>query len=268
MITREALDRLAELVAREGFIGDEAPDAVTLPESMHVVDLERYQPHRLRFRAQFVTRSISAFAEYLNKHSSLAPIFVDAEKAKARCVLDLGTIDAPGHCEHSATLELKATALWAAILDADGTAMSQRTLAEWIEDWRHALRAFDGPDGDEIPIAKAATAIRTINIKAAADVGHSVDHMRESRSAFHSVEASSPDGLPAIFLARVTPYEELGPRDVTLRVSVMTGDSPSLKLRIVALGTIEEAIGVDFMDAICESIATGQVAMLGKISTS
>ena len=268
MITKEALDRLAELVAREGFIGDEAPDAVTLPESMCVFDLERYQPQRRRFRAQFETRSISAFAEYLNQARSAAPIFVDADGATARCVLDLGEVSRPGHCEHSATLRLIPTALWADLLRADGTAMSQRALADWIEDWRHALRAFDGPDGNEIPIAKAVTAIRTINIKAASDVGHSVDHMRESRSAFHSVEASSPDGLPAIFLARVTPYEELGPRDVTLRVSVMTGDSPSLKLRIVALGTIEEAIGVDFMDAICESVKTGQVALLGKIATS
>lgn len=268
MITQETIDRIAELVAAQNIERATAPDAVVAPSTMGVHDLEKYLPHRRRMRARFETRAIAAFADYLSEHQNFAPIFVDDANATAKCVIDLGDAVDPGHCDHTATLTLKHTALWAAICAADGAAMSQRTLADWIEDWRHALRAFDAPDGNEIPLGRAVTAIRTINIKAAVDVGHTVGDMKETRSAFQSVEASSPEGLPAVFVATVKPYEELPEREVTLRVSVMTGDSPSLKLRIVARGVLEEAIGLDFVNKLRASLSTSQSVLLGKIATS
>lgn len=226
-------------------------EAIVVPEGMTVVDLERFHDFRRRYRGKFKTETLAAFVAYVAPFADGQSCFVDAEAGAATMVLDAGTEDKPGHCEHAAMLTLRKTAAYAALTLNAGKALTQQSMAEFLEDWHHVLTPY-GADGTEIAMSRAISAIRKIDIKATINRGSEVQNMSASRSSLERIEASSVDTLPAGFSAKIAPYKELEVRKIDLQLSVRTSDEPKMIYRVVGY------------EALAEDIAEEFAALLGK----
>ena len=221
-----------------------------LPEGTGVESLERFSLERFRFRGAMTTTSIDDFARYSKGYASdsePARCFIDADNMTARSVFNIGTLDNPGHADNVASITLKKTAPFRALLQIDGQRLKQKQIAEWLEDWSDYLLAFDA-DGNTMQISQAAQAVRRITIQQATQQDHETSDFAGKKSLMQSVEASSKDVMPVAFEFKCVPYEGLGERRFSLRNSLLTSDEPCFVLRIIQLEAQEEEIANEFRD--------------------
>ncbi|EPO1884196.1 YfdQ family protein [Citrobacter freundii] len=221
-----------------------------LPDGTSVESLERFSLERFRFRGAMTTTSIDDFARYSTGYASAsdpARCFIDADNMTARSVFNIGTLDNPGHADNVASITLKKTAPFRALLQIDGQRLKQKQIAEWLEDWSDYLLAFDA-DGNTMQISQAAQAVRRITIQQATQQDHETSDFAGKKSLMQSVEASSKDVMPVAFEFKCVPYEGLGERRFSLRNSLLTSDEPCFVLRIVQLEAQEEEIANEFRD--------------------
>lgn len=116
-------------------------------------------------------------------------------------------------------LKLKPTAAYQAVQAISGRSMSQKDMSDWIEDWHSTLSAV-GDELQNIPLAKAIAAVRTITVKASSESDHTVSETRASRSAMDAIEATSKETLPTSLIFSAVPFEGLQIREIILRISV------------------------------------------------
>ncbi|EAA9678197.1 DUF2303 family protein, partial [Salmonella enterica] len=117
-----------------------------LPAGTGVESLERFALERFRFRGAMTTTSIEDFVRYSKGYASAtekARCFIDADHMTARSVFNIGTLDNPGHADNVASITLKQTAPFRALLQINGERLKQKQIAEWLEDWSDYLLAFD-----------------------------------------------------------------------------------------------------------------------------
>lgn len=225
--------------------------AVALPDNFKIHSLEKFNEHRDRFRGCLSTTSISDFSTYTKTHGKSnafgTSCFIDADNMKAVSVFNLGDIQLAGHADDTATIKLKRTAPFEALLSIDGKKNRQKELAEWLEDWCDYLLAFD-ENGEQLDIKKAAGAVRRITIESIRSSDHEDHDFSAKRSVMESVEARSKEIMPAAFEFSCIPYEGLSARRFKLRYSIISSDSPVCVLRIAQLETAEEEMAVEFRD--------------------
>ncbi|MBN0017123.1 DUF2303 family protein, partial [Pseudomonas aeruginosa] len=89
---------------------------------------------------------------------------IDADNMLARSIFNIGTLDNPGHADNVASIKLKKTAPFRALLSINGDHLNQKQIAEWLEDWSDYLIAFDAY-GNTMKIAQAAQAVRRVTIQ-------------------------------------------------------------------------------------------------------
>ncbi|EPS4524555.1 YfdQ family protein [Citrobacter koseri] len=227
----------------------ECPTAL-VPENAQIESLERFNSQRFRFRGAMTTTSIDDFVRYSVGYASAdapARCFIDADNMSARSVFNIGTLDKPGHADNVAGISLKKTAPFRALLQINGERLSQKQIAEWLEDWSDTLTAFDA-DGNVLSISQAAGAVRRVNIKHVQESDHEDEDFSGKKSLMQSVEASSKDVMPVAFEFKCVPYEGLGERRFSLRNSLLKSGEPCFVLRIVQLEAQEEAIANEFRD--------------------
>lgn len=240
-----------------GDIGGLACPTALLPKEVSVESLERFSLERFRFRGAMTTTSIDDFARYSKVYACTnepAHCFIDADNMTARSVLNIGSLDNPGHADNVAAITLKKTAPFRALLQINGGKLKQKQIAEWLEDWSDYLLAFDA-DGHTMQISQAAQAVRRITIQQATQQDHEDGDFSGKKSLMQSVEASSKDVMPVAFEFKCLPYEGLGERAFSLRNSLLTGDEPHFVLRIVQLEAQEEAIANEFRDLLIGKFA-------------
>lgn len=241
--------------------------AVVLPGDFDVKSLEHLQESRYRFRGAMDTTSISDFVKYSLQHGIEEGVscFIDADEMAAKTIFNIGTIGEPGHADNTAIVSLKKTAPFASLLNVNGRKSGQKELAEWLEDWRDNLMAFDA-EGDVIDIKQAINAVRKITIEASRSADHEDSDFGAKRSVMESVEAKSRDVMPAAFQFTCTPYDELSERAIKLRYSVLTGgEVPVLVLRIVQLEKLEEQIAQEFRDLLADKFEETEIqTYIGK----
>ncbi|WP_263974205.1 YfdQ family protein [Halomonas elongata] len=107
-LTKDALQHIEE----SHKTGTEAAngDALIVGSGFQLIDLEQYRNLRRRFRGTFQTQGLAAFTGYLAERANQGtPVFIDRDSMTAKCFLDIGDQDAPGHCAHRATLNLPQT---------------------------------------------------------------------------------------------------------------------------------------------------------------
>lgn len=201
----------------------ECPVAL-LPDNVNIESLERFMTERFRFRGVMTTTSIDDFVEYSKGYADeCSRCFINAETMKAVTVFNIGTLEQPGHADNKALLELKATSPYRALRDVDGKRQLQKSLAEWLEDWADFLTAYDS-DGNVLDIKQAISAIRRLTIDAKRSAEYEEQNFSGSRSVMESVEAKSKEIMPATFRFECIPYEGLGNREFTLRLSILTSE--------------------------------------------
>ena len=221
-----------------------------LPQNTSVESLERYSLERFRFRGAMDTTSIDDFVRYsvaYAREEEKARCFIDADNMLARSIFNIGTLDNPGHADNVASIKLKKTAPFRALLAINGDHLNQKQIAEWLEDWSDYLLAFDA-GGNTMTIAQAAQAVRRVTIQQATQADHEDSDFSGKKSLMQSIEASSKEVMPVAFEFKCVPYEALGERRFSLRNSLLKSSDPVFVLRIVQLEALEEAIANEFRD--------------------
>lgn len=221
-----------------------------LPQNTSVESLERFALERFRFRGAMDTTSIDDFVRYsvaYAQEEEKARCFIDADNMLARSIFNIGTLDNPGHADNVASIKLKKTAPFRALLAINGDHLNQKQIAEWLEDWSDYLQAFD-VGGNTMTIAQAAQAVRRVTIQQATQADHEDSDFSGKKSLMQSIEASSKEVMPVAFEFKCVPYEGLGERRFSLRNSLLKSSDPVFVLRIVQLEAQEEAIANEFRD--------------------
>jgi uncharacterized protein YfdQ (DUF2303 family) len=235
---------------------------VALPDNFKLHDMEQHLETRFRFRGSFSTQSLAAFGAYAQHHALPTPqaAFIDADKMRAKLVLNLGNHEAPGHCDNTATLTLEQTAAYKALLNIVEREKTQQEIAEFIEDWRHNLTALGEANSedthDEIPIVRALQAVRSITIEAVSKQESDVRNFGHTTSGMDSIDAKSKHTLPAFFKLNCEPYHELPERVFVLRLSVITRQKPALVLRIIREQEHKEQMAEEFQHLIRDELKT------------
>lgn len=223
-------------------------------KDFEVRSLERFLPGKVRFTGTMLTSSVSDFSGFtLENKSDDSQCFINKDDASAQVIFNLGTTSKAGHGDFKAELKLEKTAEYKALLGVNDSQLSQKALAEFMEDWTHCITAF-ASDDDLIPTTKAIAAVRRLTIEANAKAEHEVQDFRSSRSAMENIEAKTDNGLPAYILFQCVPYNELKEFNFYARISVITGETPKLSFRIKRLEKIQDEIMDNFKELIVEKL--------------
>lgn len=218
------------------------------PEGIKLVNLEKYQAIRDRFRGALSTHALADFARYVEQHpgGDIKPHgFIDQDRMACSIIFNLGNDSAAGHGDDTATLTLKPTAAYKALLGVVGQRLDQQELTEFLEDWAPNITAFAGDE--KLNTAQAIAGIRKMTIKATSQRDSTVGDFNHARSAMDEIEARSQETLPTRFEFTTVPFEGLQPATINLRLSVITGsDAPVLKLRWVAEEAQREEFAREF----------------------
>ena len=239
---------------------------VLTPNSMDMSSLERHMEFASRYRMNISTTSINDFIDYNKQFDEVgATCFINADSMTSKTIFDLGTVEAPGHKEHTAALDLKRTAVYRALLGTSGDKLTQKEAAEFLEDWADFITVED-QHGESMTFKAAAASLQDMTIASAKTMNSTVSDFGESNNSMESIEAKSKGALPAWVDFKCIPHLGLEARTFTLRVSILTsGDRPSVVLRIVKLENIQEEIALEFKDKLVESFTNNHIdTYLGK----
>lgn len=259
MFTKDTLELLqqAKAIAQANDdAGATERGLVALPETFKLQDLEQYLTYRRRARGNFSTPFVASFARYLINHADMnnTTVFVDPQKLGAVAVLNLGTSEAPGHADNTATLDLQLSAPYQALLRAARGPLSQRVLAEWMEDWAPHIKCSD--EAGDIDLRKAIGAVRRISIESMRKQESEQQSLSETRSALESVKATSKDPLPTRIQFSCQPAAELSMRTFEARVSISTsGNDPTLTLHLIRTEEHAEQMSEELLERIKSELA-------------
>ena len=255
MLNKEAIEKLQEANCVEHLNTEiagaklERP-ALALPSEMRVVDLERYLPAPVRKRGTMTTESLNGFTRYTEENKSEQTVcFVDQREMVACAIIDHGTTAAPAHNEHRACLSLERTSDYQDLLVANKSRMTQREMAEWIEEHVDSLRFFTTLDGDtEISASRAISAIRKVKDQQRTESEKTVGSFSETRGVLASASLESED-LPGFVCMTIEPYAELKERRFIMRLSYHR-DREGFSLRVIRLDQHKEEMAKEFADLV------------------
>lgn len=261
MLTKEAIEKVQEALAIEQ-IGSAVREAtktsqtlpVAVPDTMNLHDLQKYMPNRRRLAGEMRTTNPDHFADYANTHAEEAVVFVDAEKMTATGVLNFGDAKNPGHADNLVSLQFVESAPYKALLRcADCGNVSQRAMAEWLEDNLPHIRCLHGDE--EIKPAMAIAAIRNVTIEQLQKVDSTVESLSQERTAFEQVKATSKHTLPTTVHFTCHPYLGLPERTFVCRFGIRSGDNGTLiTLRIINHEQHRQAMAEDAVDLLTDKL--------------
>ncbi|WP_299231643.1 DUF2303 family protein [uncultured Halomonas sp.] len=262
-LTKDALQYLEQLHKTGTEVA--GGSAIVIGEQFSLQDLEKYQDQRRRFRGQFATKGLGDFTRYLSERAAAkTPVFIDRDDMAARCFLDIGHYDAPGHCDHTATLSLPKTPEFVAFRRANGNTYDQEGIVELLEDWGH-LMTFANSKGEALERGKVVNAFRKVSI----DDLTSIDSEKQEHSSqvgvMSKVTVKNAERLPAMITWRLSPYEGLEERNLEMRVASLTKGGPGFRLRAMALDAAEQEIASEFASRI-EAALPELECLLGTFS--
>lgn len=242
--------------------------AVIVPSDHRIESIEHLQAVRARLRGQFKTGRIQEFIAYTTARAEqfkdFGPTaFVDDQSMTCTALFNVGNATTPGHADDTAKLTLQAESAYATVRGIEGKKLTQKQLAEWLDDWQHIVAPYYGsPDTEDAsPVAtrdvlrKVIRAVRSIEIKEGSVRTTTVGNLRNSASAIAEIEARSAHELPVGFVANVVPYSGFAPRAVQLELSVTTDAEPRLVLRICRKEALLESIASEFVELISQGCA-------------
>jgi uncharacterized protein YfdQ (DUF2303 family) len=254
------------LKAINGYLVDKDNDVIALPEGSSLHDLTQFDSVKRWFTGRYKTTSLEGFLGYVNDNikNGCSEIFISVEDMSACAIFDLYTIEkAPARAEHQALLKMKATPEYQAIKDLCGGVkhsvrddkLSQREMAEWMEEWREFITPVDSSD-KEINIARAINAIRGMTVEASRKMESSVGDMSESRSTLDRIDAKGKEVTVAGFIAEdIYCYSDLQPKTLKVKFSIITdAEKIAFKARMLLQDKVKEELGQDLADKINASI--------------
>lgn len=256
MFTEEALKHLESKLSAQNIPALDC--AALVPDNHRLVNIEQYQDYRFRYRGELKTESLNGFADYINSSKSAGDksgfddekdqtkLFVSKKEMSAKAFFNLGTHDLPGHGDHFALLTMKPRAEYKAAIEMNGAKPTQRTLAEWFEDYADYIVAHDS-DGTEMTAVQAAYAVRNLNLETLSNLESTLGNTGHTVSMMDKVEAKSKGRIPTEIAFTCVPYDGMGEKLIRMRlVTAGAKDESLFRLRIVGFELLEEAIAEDF----------------------
>lgn len=278
-LDKSAIEQISKLaVAEAQTYNVELTDtnAIALARDFELHNLEKFQKGRYRFRGKLLTAALADFVAFTKARAAeglSCPGFIDADNLSATTLFNLGTPSEPGHGDYTATLKMKETAAFAAALKADGVRVDQRTLIDFVIDWKDVLTPYDaGAEPGAItyaPLTRAIEAIRSVTITSKTEAENNVGDFKASASTFDEIEAKSRLGLPSGFVFNGEPYLGLPKVSFLLRLAVLPGDGrspPALQLRIVQKEALLEDIAKDFKEVLIRELDGVSTLTIGTFS--
>ncbi|MGM0858616.1 MAG: DUF2303 family protein [Pseudomonadota bacterium] len=249
--SKEALQHL-EAGHKTGTLAADG-QALIVGEDFKLVDMEQYQDQRRRFRGKFNTRGLKDFITYVSGQQADAPVFIDRDAMAARSYLDIGNKQTPGHCDHSASLDLPKTPEFSAYLSADGRTFDQEDMVELIEDWGH-LMAFENKEGEALERSKVLHAVRKVSMDDLTSIDSDKQEHSSKVGVMNSVTVKNAERLPTVIYWKLTPYEGLQERTLAMRVASKTKGGPSFGLRAIALDAFREEVAAEFAQLVTDGL--------------
>lgn len=266
MLTKEAIDALAQaqaIGAANTAIAAEA--AAALPNDFTLHDLEKFMPVRRRLRGHMDSSVLADFAAYVlaNKETG-ARVFVNQADMLATAVLNIGTPNAPGHADNTATFKPLATAAYKALRKiATGQPLKQTDVAEFLEDW--FLNVQCSRDGTDMTTTRALAGIRSISIEKLQKVASEEQQLSASRSAFESVKADGID-IPSHIQFTTEPFLGLQVRAFSMRLGIITEGKPAITLRIVKAEEHAEQMAAELANLVRGALQADVPVLIGSYS--
>lgn len=231
--------------------------AYLVPDGMSMQSLERFRPQPDRQRVKFDTRHIEDFVAYVgNEMTEKTAVFITSDGSGATSYIDFGSHAEPAWREHIAALSLKDAPEYAACRSASERAKSQSALADWLEDWGHAITRIANSSGEPLTLTEAIAGVRKVDIKATSSRSSEDGDFKAARSSFDEVEAAA-DQLPARITIRSTVMDDdvLPERDIVLRLSLRTGgEKPAFVLAVVQHEMLRRDVALDVQRLIREKL--------------
>lgn len=258
MLTVDALNQItATHAAATGRPLETFIPSILVPDNYDLQSVEKLQEGRSRFRGSMTTRSLPDFCAYVERRADALEEeqyptpsgFIDVDSMRCKLFFNLGNDVLPGHADDTAEVTLKPTAAFAALQQIAGRSLGQAELAEWMEDWAADLKVV-GAEGEDIAVGVAVQKIRTIKIKSTAERTSTESNFSAGSSAMDQIEAAHAEQQPSDLLFTIKPYEGLIERTFKLRLSIITGEKPTLKPRWVQQEAQEEEIAQEFKEVL------------------
>lgn len=266
-LTREALEFISEQ-ARQAFGPHQAiqVENVDIPHLIlatgeTMINVEKLQEFRSRFRGKLTTQSVDDFVEYTRakgKEYGTPAVFVDGAAMNAVAFYNLGDSNNAGHGDDLGVLNLPKTGPFAALCELLDQRIDQKKLAEFLEDWRDNVRAFSEFDEvaglNPMTLGKAIAAVRNVTIESRQQSDSAVGNFNAEKTALESVEARSQHVLPPFLEFSCEPYMDLPRRAILLRMSVITSGTIGFVVRMVRKPDVLEAIAQDFKERLAAGL--------------
>lgn len=250
------------------FIGtDRAIPAVIMPDGRQVASLEHLLNNPAFHRVTYATERLDDFCRYIGAaRCDGTAVFVKPDGSGAQAIIDFGSHTAPQWQRHKAGLNMKHTAEFAACLGINGKAMTQRQIIEWLEDWGHIASGVNA-GGEAMAVPRIIAALRRIDLKAKREASHEDRNFGATRTAMEEIEASSGDGaMPDIIKITCQIYPCTKQREITLRISLLTGDDkPTLKARIIGLEAINKEVAEEIEMEIISRLGDASSVFVGGV---
>lgn len=244
-------------------------DTALLPPGYTLASLEEFKQFANCYCLNFQTPMISDFLEYCKTNAeSGARCFVDQDVMKAITIFDLGSKEQPGHKKHRATLALKQTAAYKAMVEATRDKMRQQAISDFLLDWEDCIVLKDSAGNAMTPV-ESATRLRDLTIETARSAASQVHDMGHEMSAMEKIEAANKETIPAELLFQCVPYHGLNLREFKMRISILTGhDTPMVKLRFVGFEQAQEYMAEEMREKITVGlVGSGITASIGTVQT-
>lgn len=262
MFTKEAFDAMTEAAAIRAAHQaiNESLNVVgllPLPDNFKVHDLEHTLDYRRRARGTMNTTHLGSFVGYANEHAHFgATTFVDQLNMRAVAVLNLGAPGSAGHADNLAIFTAQKTASFKALESVTSGQKTQLEVAEWLEDWADLTQCSD--DAGPIVHKKAVSAVRRITIESLRKQESTEESLSASRSAFESVSASSKEPIPTVIRFACMPFQGLPQREFVLRLSIRTGEKPTIVLRLIHAEKHAEEMAAELTELVREAFQDSQ----------
>lgn len=229
------------------------------------IQLEQFKPNRDSYRAKYATTELDDFVGYCKENDGDASIgvYVDPDSMSSKVIFDLGNAAEPGHCRHTASLQLKKTPELEAILATETKYLSQQDAVLFLQDWQHTfVYASDGEQA--MTLTTVLAAIRRIKVESNGATESVVGNHAQSRSALESVGVVNV--LPETIRLRAEPYVGLPEMDYDLSVIVnLDGQKPTVRLRLMQRGAMQNAIARSFVEQLRSKMDFANV-LIGTLS--
>lgn len=240
----------------------EAEKLIALPDKATMIDLSKYTPEKRWFSGRFNTSSVVAFCEYVNDLADdKTQLFISMEEMHARAIFNIVLSDGhPGRCDNNAILAMIPTPEMIAINKlCDGSLMTQRDLAEWMEEWVNIIMPFDTKHDMTEP-KTAISAIRSMTVESSRKTDLDIGDMNQKQSTLDQIEAKGKSLTVAGFDVSINCYDDLPINNITVIFSVLTtGNAVKFKARMLRGEKLKEKSRLDLRAALIERIKNNTI---------